>query len=71
MKLGPVTKLDKRNKTLSTIFEDAVMSKDFDVIAIFPTYVQFGAIRKPDSGRIVCKTYLIVTFLTYKKQKQN
>ena len=40
MKLGPVTKLDKRNKTLSTIFEDAVMSKDFDVIAIFPTYVQ-------------------------------
>ena len=70
MKLGPATKLDKRNKKISPIFQDSVMSKDFDVIAIFPTYGLFGAIRKPDSGRIVCKTYLIVAFLTYKNQKQ-
>ena len=28
---------------------------------IFPIYGLFGAIRKPDSGRIVCKTYLIKT----------
>ena len=70
MKLGPATKLDKRNKKIFPIFQDSVMSKDFDVIAIFPTYSQFGAIRKPDSGRIVCKTYLIVAFLTYKNQKQ-
>ena len=62
MSLGAVTKLDKRNKTTSKIFEDAVMSKIFEVIAIFPIYGQFGAIRKSDSGRTICKTYLIVTF---------
>ena len=62
MSLGAVTKLDKRNKTTSKIFEDAVMSKNFEVIAIFPIYGQFGAIRQSDSGRTICKTYLIVTF---------
>ena len=32
----------------------------FDVIVIFPIYGQFGEIRKPDSGRIVCKTYIFI-----------
>ena len=32
------------------------MSENCDVIIIFPIYVQFGAIQKSDSGRIVCKT---------------
>ena len=45
MKLGPITKLDKRNKTMSKIFDDNVMSGNFDVIAIFSIYGQFGAIR--------------------------
>ena len=60
MKLGPVTKLDKRNKTTSKKYEDDVMSANCDVIVIFPIYGQFGAIRKPDSGRIVCKTYIFI-----------
>ena len=48
MKLGPVTKLDKRNKK----FDDTIMSDNCDVIIIFPIFGQFGAIRKPDSGHI-------------------
>ena len=60
MKLGPVTKLDKRNKTTSTKFDDNVMSVNYGVIVIFPIYGQFGAIQKPDSGRIVCKTYIFI-----------
>ena len=68
MKLGPVTKLDKRNKATSKNFDDDFMSKNCDVIAIFPIYGQFGAIWKPDSGRIVCKTYvsIISNLLSYK-----
>ena len=73
MKLGPVTKLDKKNKTTPKNFDDDVISKSCDVIAIFPTFGQFGAIRKPDSGRIVCKTYIFISsnFLSYKNRKQN
>ena len=57
MKLGPVFKIDKRNKTTLKKFNDDVMSENYDVIVIFPIYNQFGATRKTDSGRIVCKTY--------------
>ena len=32
------------------------MSETCDVIVIFQMYGQFRAIRKPDSGRVVCKT---------------
>ena len=45
MKLGPVPKLDKRNKATSKKFGDNVISKKCDVIVIFPIYGQFGAIR--------------------------
>ena len=58
MKLGPVTKLDKRNKTTSKKFDDDFILENCDAIAIFPIYGQFGAIRKPDSGRIIRKTYI-------------
>ena len=52
------------------------MSKNCDVIAIFPIYSQFGAIRKPGSGPTVCKTLIFNIFinsnlLSYKKWKQN
>ena len=60
MKLGPVTKLDKRNKIVSKKFDDVVMSANCDVIVIFPIYGQFRAIREPESGRIVCKTYIFI-----------
>ena len=61
MKLGPVTKLKKSNKIRSKNFEDESMSANSDVIVDFLIYSQFGAIRKPDSGRIVCKTYLFIS----------
>ena len=68
MKLRLVTKLDKRNKTRSKKFSDDVMSANCDVIVIFPIYGQFGAIQTPDSGRIVCKTYIFIysNLLSYK-----
>ena len=39
---------------------------------MFPIYDQFWAIRKPDSERIVCKTYVLINnnLLTYKDSKQ-
>ena len=55
MKLEPVTKIDKSNKTTSKKLDDEVISAICDVNVIFSIYGQFGAIRKPDSGRIVCK----------------
>ena len=49
------------------------MSEDCDVIAIFPIYGQFGAIRKPDSGHIVSKFYIFIrsNLSSYKNSKQN
>ena len=49
------------------------MSTNCDFIVAFPIYDQFGAIHKPDSGRIVCKTYTFInsTLLSYKNWKQN
>ena len=38
MKLGPVTKPDKRNKTRSKIFDDDVMLANCDVIVMLPIY---------------------------------
>ena len=74
MKLGPVTKLDKKRKkkTLKKVGSDA-MSANRNVIVIFLIYDQFGAIRKPGSGRIVCKTYIFLksNLLSCKNWKQN
>ena len=56
IRLGPVTKLDKKSKITPKKFDDDVMSENWDVIVIFKIYGQFRAIQKPDSGRIVCKT---------------
>ena len=56
MKLGSVTKLDKKNKNPSKKFDVDVMSEDFDVIVIFQIFDQFGAVRRPDSGHRICKS---------------
>ena len=66
MKLGPVTKLDKRNTTRSKKFDE--FSESSKVIVIFPIYSQFGAIREPDPGRINYKTYIFnnSNLLSYK-----
>ena len=49
------------------------MSRNCDVIVIFSIYSQFEAIRKPDPGRIVFKTYIFINsnLLSYKNWKQN
>ena len=60
MNLGPATKLDKKIKTTSIKIDDDVMFENCDVIVIFPIYGQFGAIQKPYSGCIVCKTYISI-----------
>ena len=68
MKLGPVTKLDKRNKITSKKFDVDVMSESCDVIVIFLIFGQFGAVRRPDSGHRVCKSYVFINsnLLSYK-----
>ena len=44
------------------------MFENCDAIAIFSIYGQFGAIRKPDSGGIVCKIQILINsnLLSYK-----
>ena len=50
MKLGPVTKLDKRSKaTLKNLEDDAKLANG-DAIVIFLVYNQFGAIWKLETG---------------------
>ena len=73
MKLGPVTKLDKRNKTTSKKFDVDFMSENCDIIVIFRIFGQFGAVRRPDSGHRVCKSYVFSNsnLLSYKNWKQN
>ena len=69
MKLGPVTKLDKINNATSKNFYHVAMLANSDAIVILSIYSQFGVIRKPDYGRIVCKTYIFIVsnLLSYKK----
>ena len=56
MKLGPVTKLDKRNIVRSKKIDE--FSESYDLIVIFLIYSQFEAIRKPDTGHINYKTHI-------------
>ena len=60
MKVGPVTRFHKKNKTTSKNFDNYIMSANCDVLVIFLVYGQFRAIRRPSSGRIVCKTYISI-----------
>ena len=52
MTFGPLTKIDKRNKAISKKNDEDVISENFDIIAIFSIYVQFGATRKLDSRSV-------------------
>ena len=69
-KLGPVTKIDKRNK-MSKKLDDDVISENFDAITIFPIYGQFRGIQKPDSGCIVCKNYMFIKSNLYLTKTEN
>ena len=59
MKLGLVTKFDKRNKTTSKKFDGNVMSENCDVIVIFRIFGHFGAVWRLDSGHRVCRSYVL------------
>ena len=64
MKLGPITKLGKRNKAISKKIDDGVNSANFGVILIFTIYGQFGAYRKSDSRCLVI--FINSNLLSYK-----
>ena len=68
MKVGPVTKVNKINKTTSKKFDCDVMPENYNVIVIILIYSQLGANQRPDSGRIVCKTCISINskVLSYK-----
>ena len=70
MKLGPVTNLDKRNKTTSKNGND-VTSANCDVIIFFPIYGPVGAIWKPDREGIVCKAYIFIKVTFYLTKTEN
>ena len=69
MKFGPVIKRDRRNSATLKKLNDDVMSTNCDGIVFFPIYGQFAAIRKPDSERMVYKTFIFINnnLLSYKK----
>ena len=72
VKLGPVTKLEKKTRQ----YKKSLTSRYIgicEVIVIFRIYGQFGAVRKSESGGIVCKTYIFINsnLLSYKNWKQN
>ena len=60
MKLGLVTKFDRRNAARTKKIDDSVMSENCDVIVVFPIYDRFGAIWKPDSEGMICKAYIFI-----------
>ena len=60
MKLGAVTKLNKKNKTMLKKCDNDVMSENYDVMVTFPIYSQFGAIWESNSRCIVCKTFIFI-----------
>ena len=68
MKLELVTTADKRNASRSKKVNNDVMSTNCDVNVFFSIYSKFAAIHKPDSGRLVYKTYVFVNsnFLSYR-----
>ena len=72
-KPGTVTKLDKRNTTMSNKVDNDVMLANCDIIVFFSIYFQFAVFRKLDSRRMVYKTLILINsnFLSYKTWNQN
>ena len=73
MKLGPVTKRDKRNKATSKNVDVDTMSENCNVIVISRNFGQLGAIQRPAFEYRVCKSYVFSNsnLLSYKNSKQN
>ena len=68
MKLGPVTKLEKRKRSMSKKIDDNVFLANCDVIDVLLIFGQFGAFWKLDSKHMVCETYIFINsnLLPYK-----
>ena len=60
MKLGPVTKINNTNKTTSKKIDVDAMWENCDIVEIFRIFGKFGAVRRPDSGHRVCKSYFFI-----------
>ena len=69
MKLGPVTKLVKRNKRTSKKFDDDVISENCDVIVIFRIFGQPGG-RIPDKESAEVMFSVTVTFCLTKTENR-
>ena len=61
MKFETVTKLDKRNTSMTSV-------SNFDVTVLFSIYGQLAVLQKPDFGGMVYTTYIFINnmFLSYK-----
>ena len=68
MKLGPVTKLDKRNKTTSKSFDDNIMSKIVTSLLFFGFFANLeqSGDRIPDTESTKVIFSVIVTFVLAK-----
>ena len=53
--------------------KNTMMSVELVLILMWVEGSSFGAVQKPDFGRIVCKTYIFINsnLLSYKNWKQN
>ena len=65
MKLGPVTKLDKRNMATSKKPDDSIMSVNCDVNVFFLIYNQFSVIT------YICINSDILSYKILKKEVKN
>ena len=70
MKLGPVTNFNKRIMATSRKFDDDVISTNY---IFFPSYAQFSAVRKSDSGAMLYKIYIFTNnnLFHYKLENKN
>ena len=68
MKYGPVTKLDKKNKTTLKKIDDDVMSTNCDSLSSFRFLANLEQSR---SRTIVCKTYIFIKSNLYLTKTEN
>ena len=73
MKIGPITKHDKRNKTTPKNLAMTSCRKIVTSLPFFPISGQFGSIRESHFRRIIYKAYIFINsnLLFYKSWKQN
>ena len=60
MKLEQQLNLTRERRQCQKKFNEDFVLVDFKIIVIFAIYDQFVPTRKPESGRIVCKSYIFI-----------